>query len=124
LPGDSAALVFEEPRNKTIDIINEEKSLSSSSTSIGGDIMIEPDAGFKVNVLLSNGDTIKFDRIMADGKTINIKGDDAHSATSHDVIQRGYRYNIQIVLGISSMSATATVEPWNDIHVASDTSWW
>ncbi len=128
---DPEVLVFEEPHDKEFEVYHNAEGLtlatSPASAAIAG-AMIEPDHDFKLKVEFNTGEIRTIDRVYigtgANGRTINIKGDDPTGTTYDDIIKRGRHYMIDI--RFNNLDITTTVVPgaWNDVTVGEETGWW
>lgn len=124
---DPDVLVFQSPHDKEFTVYENSAGLelTTSASAVLGEAMIEPDAEFEVKVRISSGEVLTVAEIKSSaGNTINIIGDDTPTATVHDIVQRGYHYNIALRFENLNVKATVKTAAWNDYIAGDDTGWW
>lgn len=123
---DSDVLVFESPRDKEFMIYQNTAGLELAITAnTVGEAMIEPGSEFQVKARISSGEILTVAEIRSSrGNTINIIGDDTPSPTVHDIIQRGYQYNVALKFENSRINSTVVMSSWNDYVAGDETGWW
>lgn len=123
---DADVLVFDAADDKEFLVYENTDGLllPTGSSAVLGEAMIEPGGEFEVQVEFSSGEIVTITEIKANQYTINILGDDVDNATYHDIVKRGYKYEIRLTFGNLGITTTVAAQPWVDVTVGDETGWW